>query len=614
MEFLFIWFKEHFLFDRQGFQLSGEFRFDYDMENGTLAVSRNPLYVDGFYRLGNDSRQAVITNITAVIGRNGAGKSTFLNFIKKYLVPAQGLDFKDALVVYRHGEEHVVLYDGKDLEVNVVKEDAAIPDFMIRKNSEPKPYRSDTSFIFFSNILDLSAEENLNDYYNLSTNYLIKGDKRNRVERHFDHGDQSEIDVHRIEEINRQVIFVHDYETKFKDKLSIRIPSELQIVPIESDDPKNMMLGPYEEIYRQIMYRLIDSKTRTRQRLDKSNATDNYILSTMRKNLFYDRVYTAVVKSFFKDLALYTNHPVVDSKELADAFNQHPDADVLDSIDHMFNMLRRRSQRYENDRIYRWVSAILDVLELIHKYVESRPSWTDPVVSIPVQSDSLENSDSYVFVQKYRDSFHAYPYLDFDWNGLSTGEKSFLNMFSRLYTRSDSQVFGSNEKLADHVVLLIDEGELYFHPEWQRQFVYNLIRFLGVAYGRQRGPQRKIQVILTSHSPFILSDMPNYNVNYVSGGDGGSIVTTGLEEDRQTFAANIHTLFMDSFYMENGTIGEVARIKIDHLLRDLFKSKNVKPEDRKRMKKTIDLIGEVVIRRKLIEIYEEKFGREDGHD
>ena len=65
-------------------------------------------------------------------------------------------------------------------------------------------------------------------------------------------------------------------------------------------------------------------------------------------------------------------------------------------------------------------------------------------------------------------------------------------------------------------------------------------------------------IIITSHSPFILSDIPKENVIFLKNGK--------IENpDIKTFGANIHTLLSDGFFMSDGLMGEFAKSKIEEI-------------------------------------------------
>lgn len=189
--------------------------------------------------------------------------------------------------------------------------------------------------------------------------------------------------------------------------------------------------------------------------------------------------------------------------------------------------------------------------------------------------------------------------IDIDWPDLSSGEKSLLTMYARLY-----DVFSTDSK-DTHIVLIIDEGELYMHPQWQRRFIKDLIDFAAGCFHFQ--PWKSLDIVLTTNSPFLISDLPHGNIVFLQAIDGGPAVVGGLEEHRQTFAANIHTLLSDAFFLPDGLLGEFAKQKINGLVQELYQDDIAHIREKERsIRKHIEIIGEPVIRNKLISVLEDR--------
>ncbi|UNT70189.1 AAA family ATPase [Bacillus sp. N447-1] len=139
----------------------------------------------------------------------------------------------------------------------------------------------------------------------------------------------------------------------------------------------------------------------------------------------------------------------------------------------------------------------------------------------------------------YSQSIGRDSYLAFEWRNLSSGETAMLNLYSRFYSLIKQSTFNPN------VIILIDEGELYFHPQWQKRFLSSIISFLReIFYGHG---VESLQIIMTSNSPFIVSDLPSSNVIFLKRINEDSVVIKNLEGQYKTFAANIHSLFSHSF-------------------------------------------------------------------
>jgi hypothetical protein len=85
------------------------------------------------------------------------------------------------------------------------------------------------------------------------------------------------------------------------------------------------------------------------------------------------------------------------------------------------------------------------------------------------------------------------------------------------------------------------------------------------------------------------------------------MVQDNLDDHLQTFAANVHALLSDSFFITNGHIGDFANGKISEVI-DLLVNKplNQITSKRKYIESVINIIGEDVIRNKLLELLERR--------
>ncbi len=158
-----------------------------------------------------------------------------------------------------------------------------------------------------------------------------------------------------------------------------------------------------------------------------------------------------------------------------------------------------------------------------------------------------------------------------------------------------------SNKIKKNIIILIDEGETTLHPEWQKRYINYYIDFL-----KDNFPDKNFHIILTTHSPFLISDLPKENIIFLdTDKEGNCIVVDGLKEKKQTFGANIHTLLSDSFFMEEGLMGEFAKSKIDKVIELLNKS-NLKKEELEYCEKIISIIGEPIIKNQLQKMLDSK--------
>ena len=209
------------------------------------------------------------------------------------------------------------------------------------------------------------------------------------------------------------------------------------------------------------------------------------------------------------------------------------------------------------------------------------------MVSLKPLVDHIQSSPSFIL-----------KYLDIRNFELSSGERALLNLVSRLYFTSQMDSFFEGMEFGwnDSILLLIDEIDLYLHPEWQRQIIKDLLDTIKTIF-----PENYFQIIITSHSPIILSDIPKENAIFLRRNTNGKIIQD--KHHFQTFGANIYTLYRDAFFIENGlAMGEFAKETINSWILEI-KAGGVDPDG---VKKKSELIGEPIIRKRLEKLMQER--------
>ena len=153
--------------------------------------------------------------------------------------------------------------------------------------------------------------------------------------------------------------------------------------------------------------------------------------------------------------------------------------------------------------------------------------------------------------------------------GLSSGERQIaytlgnvlyhlINLNSTLHDVSIEKEHLSFLKY-HHVCMLMDEVELYYHPDLQRKFVKLLSDSIT---SMPLDNIYNINITLVTHSPFVLSDIPQSNILCLQKGESES-------RQGQTFGANIVDLLNESFFLQ-GTIGDIAQSCINEVVEFYF--------------------------------------------
>lgn len=223
---------------------------------------------------------------------------------------------------------------------------------------------------------------------------------------------------------------------------------------------------------------------------------------------------------------------------------------------------------------------------------------------IPVAPASCPDEEMHTLVRVLIDDvFRHYgkagEFLRPSWANISDGELWYIHFLASI-----SEIVESFENSDDQniCILILDEPEIHMHPDLARQLLDHLTQWL------QDYTKTKFQIILTTHSPFVLSDLEKGSVQVLkrSGNNPKAEYWAKVRfPKKQTYAANIYALLTDSFFMDSG-FGEMARKQIKAILQDLD-SENTGQEKHKYIKSVIDSVGENLVRRKLEELYQKKY-------
>ena len=191
---------------------------------------------------------------------------------------------------------------------------------------------------------------------------------------------------------------------------------------------------------------------------------------------------------------------------------------------------------------------------------------------------------------------------------LSSGEQQLIHSIqSVLYHINNIQsVHNSNDNgrvKYNYINIIFDEIELYFHPEYQRKFINELLNsFERLDLGKKGEGIQGINIIFSTHSPFILSDVASSNILMLN--------KKGNKEKNspkiKTYGANIHELLGDSFFLENGYVGEFAKRKIEELI-EFYNNPKLSTHTKESSISLIKLIDDKLISDRLIEMHNECF-------
>lgn len=578
MELLYVWIEDFKNIKRQGFNLSPKHWFEFTptetddkVTGGTLThESRNPNYPNHFF--GKN-----ISNITAIVGKNGSGKSNLMEFL-----------------CYEYFHETAVV----------------------------KVYWDTTEIILELNSIDKENITVNSDYYNdhvSNETYFYAIEMQPFIYT-------SVLEFRRYK--SQSVIDISKYKT-VKDAISVK--EEGTVNPFINLQYKNTL--------EQVKF-LSENKNEFKKAFPEYFYMPNALVFTLDYNVYNRQIYQSIRAFLEKDNLKPLQKTIIDAKciILKNYISEWIVVNKGQSKESIVNEIINKSKGTKNpwksflnkidqaasdpssSSTNKKISKTIKLLEELLQDSDGVKISANPIAedlvpdkkitkkyssefssprSFRYELEGKEGEDFFPlknFLDKMLEINSDYHFFDFSWEGLSYGEDQLLSMFARLY---DSEMGEQDEKR--DIVLLIDEGELGLHPDWQRRYIDVLKHFIN-HFGKKW--HKNIQLILTSHSPFLLSDLPKSNVIFLDKNEKGHCIVRNPEDISQTFGANIHSLYRSSFFLENGFVGEFAKQKIDWVIKLLNENDRKKVEENKQeVNFIIENIGEPLLRNKLREMY-----------
>lgn len=552
-----------------GICLDARYTYEMKADEHTLIVRKNDKYVEGFWPKG-------VSSLAALVGNNGAGKTTFLEAMLITLSGGKGArDFKK-IVIYEDHNKQLKAYTQDD-QYQILYNNESIVDERKRLNipiSTPFYYAS--VFRPFSDI-HMPGQGLVGGAYNATDTWRFVMDI---YEYAFGHTIKHDISfrehmiAHKAQDYNRIVQLLGD------KKLRSCLPSDAL--------PKYILIRPNKSGFVKEGCRVIPY-TGPMPESEWEIYTKDRCLAGIIFFIFYN----------IETERAQQNH-VVDAKGY-DRWNNLYDGQtgVLSTLD----VFERRYPKY---RAYiADIKHVVEFLETICSYDKEADAL---YIEIDKNDDERKIKD---LIRLFKSSdFKLAKYFDLEYTRdvyeqtqLSAGELDMLKLCSRIYDAVLLQPLKSGK--VPPSLIMIDEAENSYHPAWQQQFVNILANFVSALYQRKK-KKSEFQIVLTTHSPILLSDIPVMCTNYMHKAKDNSDVAM-LNDRRETFGANIYNLYKDSFFLSEGLIGKFAYEKIKAIRDEIAKDRKLSEDEVRILKQRIDMIGDMAIKHYLLSSMEEKY-------
>lgn len=544
MELLYVWIKKYKNIEEQGFNFSPKWWFHYDLETSKLDVEdRSDRVIDGFF--GEH-----ISNVTAIVGENGSGKS---NLLQEIGIGITNHSYNQPRLFVLKKNNELIILTSKNIEIG----GSQSMKISVVKNG--RNFDFETLLFYHSNNVDLRI------------NSQSKGGKA----QFFDISTNSQL---------------YNFQKSIVDFLKFREQTGWKTFTCQPDALKAFL--QFENAIQLSLFVALPRKIEALRFLTEDVVIYGYGGPMGISDALINEISDNLLKYYLVSIIIQISKNLSNHLDINISFIN--EAQTFDEL-----ILKFKEQITESHK--KSLAFFEKIQDYTNKGIITIPAAPKGVGIINLQKN---NANFKSLFRLYAETVFTtsggyvdYPdyYLGMHWGDVfhyhySTGEKFVFSLLSRLWYQGNNYF-----KTNSNIILLVDEFDAGLHPAWQRSFLTTIVSFIPKLF-----PGKTLQIILTTHSPFILSDLPKENVIFLKKGESGKCqVADGLNDMKQTFGANIHTLLSDGFFMD-GLMGDFAKGKIDKVIRYLNRELNpgeTMTEDE--AVKIIDMIGEPILKRHL---------------
>lgn len=571
MELIYCYIKEFNSLKDCELNFGSKYKFNYHKDSNELECLEYEDYVESFFPKG-------ISNVTAIVGENGAGKSSVMEFIIRNLTDGNAVDRPEAIIIKWDKISNVFhAYVGPSFLDVKVKESISF-----KRDEDLQVNVTEAPIIYYTNsFYDRISLFNFHGLHNISLNSLVQ--EKELLEAAKDPVELTVFEGYRKFNTREYWRIIRFMQSGLKFEVDFRLPNYL-ILSVNPSRYSNITGSKilFDKL-RNDSYKLSSDDiekfaifTNRLFSLGESKSLEEEFLDKLQVGLLFDHIRQN--PKLILDIVAKQDFYQSISKE--DLFSI-----VLDSVS-------------IDESAFKLISETKEMIEKYVDFVDGQSAWIN---TSRIEAHVLKEYLTLVNRSLKWDSDFTFFRFGFSLGvegEFSSGEMALLTMLSRFYSLHSDEQYFTNLTVERDSLIFIDEGELYLHPSWQKKFLNILLSTLPLIF-----PNVNLQIVLTSHSPFVLSDLPKSKVNFLRKGRTSGVA---VMEHKQTFASNIHTLLSDTFFMDTGFIGDFAKKIIDQIITELNNSGFIKPKRREEMKRIILSIGEPIIRQKLLQMYNDK--------
>lgn len=612
-----IYIEEHsYLTDKPlTLNFGGEYLYSFEKIDKSLIISRkkNEKYIPNFFNISGS--ECSVSLVNAIVGENGVGKSSILDIIRSVFSNPYIFAFahsKFVVLVEIEGKTKV-LYSNTSFKY-YLKESAE----EIEKVNESESYQS----IYYSPHFDLKYNSSYDelDKYDISLDEYIKEDLRYI---------EPSSDIHNqlcFKNTLRIIEFVSSDIFKRKKILSIfNIPNYeyasliFEQRKIKTNDNREILFhntpfqfrGIINGIYKKLDYEIFTESNNLKKYDDNNNVINKITVKKYILKRILILSILSVIIDMLEERNTYLDEGILENK---DSLNEESCDIVTLFLFFIKNTYVKNGGKYKIFQDSLFEDFLDEIFNIIDSTVNENDITYNTTIRVKVENikNLIENHRkiaknfmSYPNMSHYHKNINQYEFITIDPLGrsMSSGEFFILNFFSKLYFFLENKPTALLDK--KNYILLLDEADLGLHPMWKKRFIDIILSSVPYFFERLTS-KPNLQIILTTHDPLTLSDIPKHNVIFLEKPEDGKCQISSKVQ--KTFGANITDLLADSFFLEKGLIGNFAKSKIREVITWINENRNKTKIDEEKLayyKKVIELIDERVIKLKLSEMITE---------
>lgn len=606
IEILYVWINDYKNIQLQGFHFSNRYTFTFNLSQLDLRIERNPLFIKNFW--GNS-----INNITLLTGENGAGKSNVIHFVKELFSSSLFKKSDEIIVALKVGDEiQIHCYEGISLNLKTsgsLGKECSIHPFSEKVMDEPLrfnipmalheviPEEEIPSIIYFNpNLTEGDRKSDdiaLNSQFDISSNLLLQTDIQDGIR-------EEESEIHEnlyVTESIPSIVFSSHRQNELKRQLAFICFQQEQENIFEFDFiPKALTIEPrfYQTIEAFGLDKPVDTREFSLPSLDYISSPEQhpdtlkYFSSNGNTNKT-DSLRNGIFASLFLSCFHYAT------------FKKNVDSNTEELLLKHLNLFIDTSFNVQHEgellRLFRQTNVLdEDSIEEIYHIVTGLTAHIEGVQNVG-NFDIEITLDTIPYLERLFKLFQAhevFKIFDFKWRNISSGENAMLNLYSRFYALQKETLLHKN------LIIFIEDAEQGFHPLWQKKFISYLIKFLPQIF-----PKKNLQLIVSSYSPFVISDFSSDNIIFMKRShDGKGLISTPHNNQTPTLGAPPHLLMLRAFGLENSLCGDFATQKINELIKYL-NNESVEMDIRT-AQQYINLIGEPILKKQLQKLLDSK--------